>query len=335
MLTLVCLAAGPLLVGVMPSVPHPFVHSLVWWVPIPERVDAPAPGEGDGERVLVIAPHPDDDVLGVGGSIAEFTRQGHEVCVVFVTNGDANEAAQLLLTLNPLHRAADYKALGYRRQKEAARALDILGVPSSHMLFLGYPDGGLTPLWSDHWSPDNPFTSPRTRVDRSPYRNTYSPDAVYAGADLLADLVEIIDIFRPTIVYMPHPEDRHPDHQASYHFGMKALSLASSVDEPEVRLYVVHVPDWPAPHRLLPDLPLAIPPVGSQEEWETVELCQETVDLKMAAVRAHMSQRWTNGRFLARFVRATEVYARPSGEGSPTSLDPAMVWQAPRGAALP
>jgi len=301
--------------------PHPFVHSLVWWVPIPERVEAPLPGQGEGERVLVISPHPDDDVLGVGGTIAQFTGEGHEVCVVFLTNGDANEAAQMLLTLNPLHRAADYRALGYRRQKEAARALDILGVRASHMLFLGYPDGGLADLWSEHWSRDNPYTSPRTRVDSSPYRNTYSPEAVYAGADLLADLVEIIETFQPTIVYMPHPEDRHPDHQAGYQFGMKAVSLASSVDEPEIRLYVVHVPDWPAPHRLLPDLPLAIPPVGTQGEWETVELCEKAIDLKLAAVRAHMSQRWTNGRFLARFVRATEVYTRPPSGGPPPGFD--------------
>lgn len=37
--------------------------------------------------VLVIAPHPDDEVLGVGGTIAKRTAQGHEVYVCIVTKG--------------------------------------------------------------------------------------------------------------------------------------------------------------------------------------------------------------------------------------------------------
>lgn len=38
-------------------------------------------------KVLVIAPHPDDEVLGVGGTIAKYTAQGHEVHVCVVTRG--------------------------------------------------------------------------------------------------------------------------------------------------------------------------------------------------------------------------------------------------------
>lgn len=39
-------------------------------------------------KVLVIAPHPDDEVLGVGGTIARFAHEGHDVFVVIVTHGD-------------------------------------------------------------------------------------------------------------------------------------------------------------------------------------------------------------------------------------------------------
>ena len=38
-------------------------------------------------RVLVIAPHPDDEVLGVGGTIAKRVKQGHDVYVCVVTKG--------------------------------------------------------------------------------------------------------------------------------------------------------------------------------------------------------------------------------------------------------
>ena len=36
-------------------------------------------------RVLVIAPHPDDEVIGVGGTMAKRTEEGHEVYVCVVT----------------------------------------------------------------------------------------------------------------------------------------------------------------------------------------------------------------------------------------------------------
>lgn len=39
-------------------------------------------------KILVIAPHNDDEVLGVGGTIAKLAREGHEVTVCEVTSGD-------------------------------------------------------------------------------------------------------------------------------------------------------------------------------------------------------------------------------------------------------
>ncbi|MDI6602650.1 MAG: PIG-L family deacetylase [Patescibacteria group bacterium] len=40
-------------------------------------------------RILVIAPHPDDDLIGCGGSMAMHLEKGNEVFVIYVTNGDA------------------------------------------------------------------------------------------------------------------------------------------------------------------------------------------------------------------------------------------------------
>jgi LmbE family N-acetylglucosaminyl deacetylase len=39
-------------------------------------------------RVLIIAPHPDDEVLGVGGTMARLAHEGHDVFVAIVTHGD-------------------------------------------------------------------------------------------------------------------------------------------------------------------------------------------------------------------------------------------------------
>ena len=42
-------------------------------------------------RIVVIAPHNDDEILGVGGTMAKYAKQGHEVIVCEVTAGDLED----------------------------------------------------------------------------------------------------------------------------------------------------------------------------------------------------------------------------------------------------
>jgi LmbE family N-acetylglucosaminyl deacetylase len=46
------------------------------------------------ERVLIIAPHPDDEVVGCGGIILKYLNQGAKVTIVVVTNGEYGNFAQ-------------------------------------------------------------------------------------------------------------------------------------------------------------------------------------------------------------------------------------------------
>lgn len=46
-------------------------------------------------KVLVFAPHNDDEVLGVGGTIAKYTQRGHEVFVCVVTKSEGEELIQV------------------------------------------------------------------------------------------------------------------------------------------------------------------------------------------------------------------------------------------------
>ena len=48
------------------------------------------------KKILVLAPHADDEILGCGGSIAKFSRLGYEVFVLILTNG--NEGAPELFS---------------------------------------------------------------------------------------------------------------------------------------------------------------------------------------------------------------------------------------------
>ena len=71
------------------------------------------------KRILVIAPHPDDETLGAGGTIAKFSDQGHQVAVLVVSGH-----------LPPVYRREDYEI----SVKEAKRAFEILGVAESRFL---------------------------------------------------------------------------------------------------------------------------------------------------------------------------------------------------------
>ena len=84
-------------------------------------------------RVIVVAPHPDDETLGVGGTVATLTAAGSAVTVVCVTDG---EAAPSALEPGPL---------GELRRIELDHAMMRLS-PGSTVVRLGLPDGGVAAL---------------------------------------------------------------------------------------------------------------------------------------------------------------------------------------------
>lgn len=93
-------------------------------VAYPETWKAPPRG-----RVLVLAPHQDDETFGCGGAILLHRAQGDPVSVHFVTNGDKGDP-------NGHYAGEDYVAL---RRREARDACRILGVED--LSFMGLPDG--------------------------------------------------------------------------------------------------------------------------------------------------------------------------------------------------
>ena len=76
------------------------------------------------ERLLVIAAHPDDEVLGCGGTIARFSDAGSDVRVVFIAEGVTARYDP------PQFDEPDVVAAIKRRNDNAVRALAVLGVPA-------------------------------------------------------------------------------------------------------------------------------------------------------------------------------------------------------------
>ena len=59
------------------------------------------------KRVLIFSPHPDDDVISMGGTIARLIEQGHEVHVAYQTSGNIAVSAEEALQYPSLECSAN------------------------------------------------------------------------------------------------------------------------------------------------------------------------------------------------------------------------------------
>jgi LmbE family N-acetylglucosaminyl deacetylase len=279
------------------------------------RADAPALSVVADTRLLVFAPHPDDEVLAAGGLIQQVREAGGTVRVVYITSGDSYTDSVRLEQHVRQPTGANYRAYGHQREFEARAALRTLGVGAWSLTFLGFPNDGLNRLLSTYWSERYAaYRSPYTRQRRPAQSDSFIPDTEYRGEDLTQELAEIIGDFKPTIILVPRPEDQHADHCATWFFVADALGDVMRVQprfHTDLVNYIVHYNSW----GVQDDDPLLEPPEdldGGVSGWLTVPLTDRQVNAKRAAVHAYKSQMDSMGWFLDGFVRHNEVFSRPA-----------------------
>jgi LmbE family N-acetylglucosaminyl deacetylase len=258
------------------------------------------------DRILVIAPHPDDETLCCGGYLQQAVAAGASVGVVWMTAGDSFEFDAIVTerTLRP--KGAGLEKLGVLRMAEAHAAADRLGVPRAQQYLLGFPDRDLRILLRE--SATVPLRSRYTGVSAVPYAEALHPGSAYTGAALRGNLQEVIERFAPTIVLASAPQDRHPDHSAS---GALAVELVrAGAARVSIYYWIVHGGhEWPAPRGLHRDRSLLPPRIARDLAWERAPLSDAQVAGKLAALGEHRTQLRVMRRFLDAFIRSDEIYA--------------------------
>ena len=170
------------------------------------------------DKVLLIAPHPDDESLATGGLLQRVFSQKIPVRIVFATNGENNPWAQRYW--DRIWRIGPDKRVqwGQRRRQEALNAICSLGGNPDCASFLNLPDLGIT-------------------------------DLLMRGArDLSVLFTEKIQEWEPTVALVPSMFDAHPDHSAlSVAFSMALDSAGSSPIQ--TWEYLVHKPQVPIPQK--------------------------------------------------------------------------------------
>jgi LmbE family N-acetylglucosaminyl deacetylase len=261
------------------------------------------------DRILILAPHPDDEVLACGGIIQKAKAMGLPLQIVFYTYGDNNEWAFLVYRKRPVIMPKAVRGMGLIRHDEALKADNFLGVMPEDIKFLGYPDFGTLSIWYRHWDKSPAFRSMLTKVRAVPYKNAFRPGAPYKGEEILKDLTGILKEFKPTKVFLSHPADHNVDHCSLYLFTRVAAWELEDQKQPEFYPYLVHYKKWPLLKGHRPKKKLEPPKALSKEiSWEVDSLTSEEVDRKDEALKEHSSQYKSAAGYLESFVRSNELF---------------------------
>ena len=120
--------------------------------------------------MVVIAPHPDDEILGVGGLIAAQRSRGVDVTVVAVTDGE-----------NAYPDAAhESTRLGMERKREQTEALRCVGVSEDKIVRLQIPDSNVMAHLPELMERLSLWISPHTHL-LAPWRGDFHPDHKACG----------------------------------------------------------------------------------------------------------------------------------------------------------
>ena len=152
-----------------------------------------------GERLLVLAPHPDDEVIGCGGLVALHLREGRAVRVVVATDGAQAGAADV-------------------RQQESRRALDRLG--NGAELAFGTNDVLVRGL---AFSGNLTFVEPKTLAMSGRASATAAPDAA------IGKQLPNIPKWRSTATAMYRPNDRFT-YTLAARYSSKLYTTLDNVD---------------------------------------------------------------------------------------------------------
>jgi LmbE family N-acetylglucosaminyl deacetylase len=133
-------------------------------------------------RVMMFAPHPDDESLATGVFLQRAVAAGAAVRIVYATDGERNCWPQRVLERKVRLCDLDRRRWGARRRAEALAALCALGIGPENVEFLALPDQGVTDLLLEGCS------------------------------ETMRRLADTIIAWQPSDLLLPSTLDTHPDH---------------------------------------------------------------------------------------------------------------------------
>ena len=138
----------------------------------------------DKKNILIISPHPDDDVIGMGGTIVIKAHEGCNFTIIYVTNGGGS--------------VTEWTYKDFSKQ-EIVKIRKLEAEASIHMLI------------------DNPHQAEQIFLD-------FNSSDIFEHPELYAkELANILRRKKFDQIYIPYPGDRHPTHRAVAKLSIDAI----------------------------------------------------------------------------------------------------------------
>ena len=258
-------------------------------------------------RILILAPHQDDEILGACTLIKRMLCANENVYIAYLTNGD--------------YKGRDMAAIRY---KESTAALNLLNMNCKRVFYFGYGDTGMKPQHS--------FLYRLYQMDDACLllsknaQQTYHPvggstlhylctkrEASYNRLSFVQDLGFMLDISQPDIIVLPSPYDLHGDHQASFLF---VNELLHKKERPILLTYLLHSESddlWPNRDGSRFRQPISL----SKTFWDSrfiLDLSKEERKLKYSCIQLFKSQLYTPKGYLSAFAKKEEWFIQENGQ---------------------
>jgi len=264
------------------------------------------------DRILILAPHPDDEAIAACGVIQKSLEAGSKIKVVYLTNGDANQLSFMVYEKKLVVFPKQFVYSGELRREESIAAMKALGLTEDDLVYLGYPDFGTLEILYKYWGKSDAYKSPITHYSKVPYQECLSPGAPYKGESIINDLGSVISDFKPTKIFVSSPVDLNKDHRALYLFTQVVLwDLWDKLEtKPLLFTYLVHSYSFPNPKGYKPTQEL-LPPqriIGDEITWSKLELSPSEVLKKYDTIQNYKSQIEYKSSFLVSYARSDELF---------------------------
>lgn len=279
-----------------------------------------------GKKILIFAPHQDDEVLMCAGVIAHALTNGADVKIGVITNGDKKG-----------------RKTGLTRIKETIKAMECLGLNQQNITFFGYGSTVMDVKPSFmyrlyHAETDSTIVS--SNVGSETYSIPEAPEyhyqkfgvhASYNRSTLRQDLELFIKEYKPDHIFAASLYDIHPDHFILYQFIVEAIIATKRSDHtfsPILHEYVVHSHDgddyWPLRNLKNNSLTSFSKPISFDSntllEWEKREIFTVPIGMqnvpssknkKHLAISKYRSQHPSgNKNYLYSYVKRDEIFWR-------------------------
>lgn len=272
-------------------------------------------------RIMVLVPHPDDEILMCAGILAQAVQQGVDAFVVLVTNGDYEGQTD-----------------GKKRLQESLDSVAMLGVPEKNVIFMGYADVGMAPTESFLYGMYTDIEQHQIHpghVGQTTYGLPHKPDyhsqvfgqpALYTRHQFLSDLGSILKEYQPENIFTTSVSDMHGDHSGLYLLLMEVLEEMKKqmAYVPRVFSGIVHSKDgdehWPVRSEKL--IPLTVPSCIQKEAKflkglemfpvpDSMQQENKKDNLKYQALSCHKTALKPDAvDFLYSFVKLDEIFWR-------------------------